>query len=221
LWQTFSTNRLPLMLFDTLPHPWMIALLPIGWMRVTNLRRFAFFAIFPLLFGLYTFNVLMLPHYVIVWAPIVVFNVLLAVEALAKTWPNAGRGIVATMSLLIVASAVGASPWVDRDVNERWQTPVMDDVRQKLATLAHTPALVLFHYEPRENAMHDEPVYNVETAAIDDANIIRAHELGPETEKLIRYYAERQPKRYVYLYDRGSMTLRELGPAGELAGGGR
>jgi hypothetical protein len=52
----------------------------------------------------------------------------------------------------------------------------------------------------------------------DDARIIRAHDLGPERNReLFRYYAQRQPQRTVYRFDRMTATLTRLGNVVDLA----
>jgi len=52
----------------------------------------------------------------------------------------------------------------------------------------------------------------------DDAPIIRAHDLGLDRNRaLFDYYAQRQPQRTVYLYDRARRSLVELGNVSDLA----
>ena len=74
------------------------------------------------------------------------------------------------------------------------------------------PALVFstFTLMPGAN-VHAEPVYNWYAAAIDDNPVIFAHDLGSRNAELLRYYAERQPQRRVYYYDR---VTRQVRPGG-------
>jgi hypothetical protein len=51
--------------------------------------------------------------------------------------------------------------------------------------------------------------------------VIRAHDLGDRNIEIFRYYAEHQPERAFYLYDRGDNSLRFLGYAPALAQAGR
>jgi hypothetical protein len=67
--------------------------------------------------------------------------------------------------------------------------------------------------------VHEEPVYNVETASPDDATAIRAHDLGAENARLFEYYAKRSPDRAVYRFDEGEEKLEYLGMVTELAHG--
>ena len=65
--------------------------------------------------------------------------------------------------------------------------------------------------------VHEEPVYNIEAAEIDDNRIVRAQDLGAsENAKLVRYYAQREPDRRVYLFDRSTKKLTELGLVSDL-----
>jgi hypothetical protein len=93
----------------------------------------------------------------------------------------------------------------------------MDWVYKDLPGKVKQPALVLFRYKQGVDSPHEEPVYNIDVVNIDDAPIIKAHDLGPaRNAEIIRYYAERQPNRRVYLCDRATRTLTDLGPAGTL-----
>src|SRR4029079_18707769 len=77
---------------------------------------------------------------------------------------------------------------------------VLTAVNVRLPDTIQTPAIVLFRFTDIDN-VHDEPVYNVETANPDNAKIIRAHDLGPRNIELFNYYATRQPNRHVSVFD--------------------
>jgi hypothetical protein len=95
--------------------------------------------------------------------------------------------------------------------------PTMVYSYKVLPTQVEKPALVMFTYR-KGNNMHEEPVYNIDVANIDDAPIVRAHDLGPERDRaLIEYYAKKQPQRHVYRFDRGTGVLEYYGTAGALA----
>jgi hypothetical protein len=61
-------------------------------------------------------------------------------------------------------------------------------------------------------------VYNNLAAWPDDQAIVRAHDLGDGRNiEIVRYYAEHQPQRVFYRFDRATMTLSPpLGTARQL-----
>jgi len=75
---------------------------------------------------------------------------------------------------------------------------------------------VLFHFWPGRS-IDQEPVYNIGVAWPDDARVVRAHDRGRENVRLYRYFAERQPRRVIYLFDEETCTARRLGTSSELA----
>jgi hypothetical protein len=92
--------------------------------------------------------------------------------------------------------------------------PEITDARENIPANPHItrPALVFVKFTPLPGQnVHAEPVYNWDAPRIDDNPIIFAHNLGARNIELVRYYAERQPERHVYYYDR--MT-RSIAPAG-------
>ena len=70
------------------------------------------------------------------------------------------------------------------------------------------------HHSETANSWSDEPVYNTDVAWPDDATVIRAHDLGERNRELIGYYARVSPGRWVYLYDKSTGELTNLGQAG-------
>jgi hypothetical protein len=88
-------------------------------------------------------------------------------------------------------------------------------LRRDLAPV-RPPAVVLFQPHRAMN-MHLEPVYNDTVAWPDDAGIVKAQNLGREDVRLFDYYARHQPDRTVWLYDRGSGKLTNMGNVADLA----
>jgi hypothetical protein len=88
--------------------------------------------------------------------------------------------------------------------------------RVVLPAEVQTPAVVLFRYHPA-SSFHEEPVYNDDAARLNDNPIVRAHDLGERNAEIFRYYAEHQPNRTFYRFDRGDASLQRLGTAAELA----
>jgi len=79
------------------------------------------------------------------------------------------------------------------------------------------PALVFFRSLPdNESAWRHEQVYNVEGAPIDASPVVRARDLGPRNIELVRYYADRQPERTVYIFHQEAGQLQRIGAAAEI-----
>jgi hypothetical protein len=100
--------------------------------------------------------------------------------------------------------------------DQKFNTQELRQVTETIAKDVSVPAVVLFHFPPDGNP-HTEPVYNVDTPWPDDAPVIRAHDLGARNIELFRYYAQIQPNRSIYLFDRHDGSIRLLGTAKELA----
>lgn len=156
-------------------------------------------------------NIMLMLGLLTFWLWPIVFLVVLGADVIGNAWPS-GKTLAV---LLVLAGAVSGQPGLNPSSATRWKTPVLDDVNAKLAHLEHTPAVVLFRYHPTSR-FDEEPVYNTDVAWPDDAKIVRAHDLGDENRKLVHYYAQHQPQRYFYLYDRADGTLTPLGTASEL-----
>jgi hypothetical protein len=89
-----------------------------------------------------------------------------------------------------------------------------------LSQLSVGRALVLFRFDPQVGNDGGAPVYNDTVARPDDARIVRAWDRGPLNLRLIKYYADFQPDRVLYLYDphRRLLGLPPLsGPLGTVA----
>jgi hypothetical protein len=201
---TFVSERLPMLLEVTLPHPLLILLLPVGLPGLCSRRRLALAAVLPLLIAAYTLNPFLLSHYLLIWSPPVILLIVLA------------SAVRIELGLLVLAACVAGQPGIDPHAVWRWPTPLLDDGHDKLAHLPRTPAFVLFRYDPRRS-FNEEPVYNSDVAWPDDARVVRAHDLGAENAGIIRYYAEHQPQRVFYRYDNYTGELSELGTAAQLA----
>jgi hypothetical protein len=133
-----------------------------------------------------------------------------------RVWPRVGSSVTVLSVILPLGLAMGSLPELNPQVNETPATPsLMQWVYHDLPGKVQRPALVLFGYKSGVDSPHDEPVYNIDVVNIDDAPIIKAQDLGSaRNAEIIRYYAERQPDRRVYLFERATRTLTDLGPAG-------
>ena len=213
----FKTG-LPIALGDTLPHRLMFILLPLSLLGLLTRPRLLVWLTFPVFIGMYSLYAWFFPHYAILVAPVVIFMVLTGVRTLETAWPPIAQPTTMFLTLAIAGLSLTEFAEFNRFVQDEFFDPAgLRDIDRRLAELPHKPAVVLFHFAP-QNSPHEEPVYNTDVAWPDDAPVIRAHDLGPRNVEIFRYYAEKQPQRWVYLFDRGDGSLKELGNASELAG---
>lgn len=215
-------DHLPATLRLTLPHALLIALLPVGLLalrdRPVAAAPVAALALFPILYWPYAF---FLPHYTLTVAPAVGLLALLGVHALqaaagTRFAPAARAGLLAG----VVGVTVAELPELNRgNFDEFFPAAGIAEVDRVLRASipANERALVLFRFPPDGNP-HEEPVYNIEASWPDDGRIIRAHDLGEGNSAVFAYYAQRQPDRQVWVYDRADGRMVCLGRVSELAG---
>lgn len=228
--QTWATKSLPMLLETTLPVRFLIALVPIGLLGLTNARRLTLAASLPLFVVGYALNPFFLEHYAMAAAPAVLLLLLLGLKALAGAWPRwrdhvttAGVMILATVTVMSLYEVNPVATALDRRGtkhlheidDETFRSPVLRAARDAEA-LVEKPAVILFRYSAGENVI-EEPVYNTGVAWPDDALVIRAHDLGERNGEIYAYYAERQPNRMFYRFDRATLVLTPLGRAKDLA----
>lgn len=211
--KTWITQRWKPDLDVSLPASLLLILLPAGLLAI---RRPAVAALitgavlFPLAF---TFYPTYLNHYGLVTAPAYILLVLLAFDELRKRFPFT----TAAIALAIATIAITSLPEIRRQRDHFMDAIYLADINLKLANLPHTPAVVLFYYVPGKSDIHEEPVFNIDTPWPDDAEVIRAQDLGPENHRIFDYYANQKSNRYFYQYNRSTGDLTELGWAKDLA----
>jgi hypothetical protein len=125
-------------------------------------------------------------------------------------------GISTFFTLAIAILCITQLPEIRRHRDDWFDASELVRIDRQLANLPQTPAVVLFHFEPTVST-HVEPVYNTAVAWPDDAVVIRAHDLGERNAEIFRYYAQHQPARTFYLYNRVDGSLKLLGNAVDLA----
>jgi hypothetical protein len=237
LWNEIVNMRLRKTALVTLPNNLLLILLPVGVAAVFasatatmtagnrphRRRTWVFAAALPLFLLAYALYLFYLPHYIIVIAPAVIFLVVLAVRALPPVWPRAANALTMFVTAAVVLICLYEVPQVNRHAYDDLPASDLVAINEALANLAHRPALVLFRYPATGGDPGREPVYNVDALHIDDAEVIRAHDLpGEINRRLLDYYAQRQPHRHVYRVIRkpaggGAPELIDLGPVGEVA----
>jgi hypothetical protein len=211
------------LLLSTLPNNLMLVIVPLGFLSLKDIRRKVMVSTLGLFIIGYAAFVFFLSHYMVAVMPAMICLILLGWEALEAMWPRIRPAIATMMALAIGSLSIGSFPQFDP-----YREPMLAFAEQKYANeqlelLPQVPSLVLFHYDPAKCVFHDEPAYNDTVAFPDDALIVRARDLGPqEDKKLFAYYAQRQPDRVVYYYDRGAIgenrrPLKRLGIVRDLA----
>lgn len=215
IWEEWQTYRARFTIAAWTPHALAITLLPLGLLGL-NRRRAAVAIALPPFLALYSFYCFYIASYpVAVLLPSVVVLVL-GVREVPLLVPRWRRGAAVFAPLGTVAVAVGSWPLVnDRSVSRDTEFSEFRAIDQMIAELPQKPAAVLFRWS-EQLSLHVEPVYNTDVAWPDDAEIVRAHDLGPRNSKLVEYYAKRQPQRHLYIYDRAQQTRTHLGTVAEV-----
>jgi hypothetical protein len=223
LWKTWMRDRFPRIARYSLPAELLLIAFPAGLLALRGPRWF--FAVFGVMFvALYAFFAYLLQHYIVLVAPAVIVVTLMGVETICETFPRARAWLVTLSTAIIVAFSLRATPQFNRLMRDDPYIFPSITFDHRLPSMVKTPAIVLYHFNPEDNA-HGEPVYNVDVLWPDDAAIIRAQDRDAATNlALYRYYAQHQPERTVYWVDRTILTdpnyrPKELGRVSDLAGG--
>jgi hypothetical protein len=214
-WKIFFRLRLAHILKHGMANRLQLILIPAGVAMVWFDRRLLAAALpLPLFALLYAANCSFIWYYPIIIAPALAILTVAGSVALTRWLPTA----TVIVPLCVIAIALGSMPEVSGDIPSDWDTIAPAPAEQAVADHITAPALVFFTYHSSKMGFHDEPVYNLKTGWPDDEPITRAQDLGPAKDaELIAYYGKLQPERKVYVVDRDSCEVRELGKAGELA----
>ena len=209
----------------TLPTGVLIVLVPVGLLGLSDRRRFVLFAALPVFLALYIFNPFFLEHYAIPIIPAVVLCLLLGVETVGRAWPRLANVVVPALTCGIIAAAVTGTWEVNHLIVRDPGQQVSDEplpssyLRELHDRLRGRPAVVLFQYSPGDN-WKEEPVCNSEVAWPDDAEVVRAHDLGPRDHEIVEYYGSRQPDRMFFTVSRdrrtGQRRISPIATAGQL-----
>jgi hypothetical protein len=205
------------LVYGALPSPLLVALLPVGLVAMLGRRRWMFLVPLGLFVAVYANYSYFFPHYTVAVLPAVILLVLGAPAAVGWAWPRLAGPAGWVIGLVVAAVSVTALPQVNPVRRDQWfDAPLLRGVDAALAGIGKRPAIVLFTYDP-ERSIHEEPVYNAGVAWPDDAEVIRAHDLGGRNGELFAYYAARSPGREVYRFDERDQKLTDLGNVAELS----
>ena len=218
LWRAWSQTRFPIIRDFALPHPLLLLLFPAGLLAIMERRQWVLVASLPLFILTYAFYTFFLPHYTLLATPALIFMALMGGWWLSAGQAPGARMLRVFLPLAIAGVAITSLPEASRFIRDQRPHAFggLKTINQVLSTLPPRPAVVLFRYDPGLSPQ-EEPVYNIDVGWPDDARIIRAHDLGERNVEIVRYYAERQPDRLFYRFDRTRGTLSFLGIARDLA----
>jgi hypothetical protein len=225
--QSWYRGRLVQTLRYGLANPVLCVLLPVAFLAMRDAARRVLVTMAVLFSIGYAIYLFFLPHYVVSIMPSLIGMILMSWEFFAgrgfeRKWVNA--------FFLVSLGAIGLSALWPVEPMPAITAAFVQDQRPAnayLSRLPKTPAVVLFRFDPMVGDYDDDPVYNDGVVWPDDAEVIRARDLGAEKNReIVRYYANRQPGRVFYVYDPDERAvgrdpiLGPFGAAGELAAGG-
>ena len=212
--------RLPLLLGIGLPSFLLAALIPLCIFDLKPSPRWAFVLAAPLFLCGYATFMFFRKHYGVVVLPPLFAAVFLGARAIESAWPQWRRGWSSFFTLALFGLIVISLPELNPSVRDQvWPTPILHRFNTVLRRLDHKPAIVLVRYSNRNDAWAQEPVYNTDVAWPDDAPVVRAHDLNEKNVRLFEYYAQRQPQRAVYRFDKSDGSITYLGQVADLARG--
>jgi hypothetical protein len=211
--------RLLILANADLPSRVLLVLVPLGLLALNNRRRLLLASTLPCFFSMYLFHAFYFEHYSLVVIPAVVLLVLAGRRVLADVWRPLDVPIAMAILVLCITSLWEVKQIFPQPENQPTQDGMLETApigvidRELIRNKVKPPAVVLF--KPMTDFFED-PVYNLQTASIDDQPIIRARDLGPRDIEIIRYYAQRRPDRMFYLCDPDNLGISRLGTAREL-----
>ena len=202
-------ERLPKLFKASLPNLLFISLLPCGLLGIRRREIWVVVGVCPLFIAFYAFSIFFASQYCLINAAALIPLALLGAREIEGIFPNQHRILATTSTIAIAALSFTQLPQFNPAITEQYESKTLSAVESALKNIPGR-AVVFFRYQRYDN-VHEEPVYNIEAADIDSQRIVRAQDLGPtENPKLIRYYAQWQPDRQAYLFNRADRTLTKL-----------
>lgn len=204
---------------EIFPDMLLVIVVPAAFLAMRDLRRWLVLLVMPLWWLAYTFHVFTFAHYYVFYSTSMFVLIFAGFDGIATAFGPRGRRFVMTAQIILpIVISVMALPQFKKDVRDQWfANPIELTLEKAIASLpAGERRIILVRYDERA-IPEQEVVYNIDTAWPDDAQTIRAHDLGDGRDgELYRYYAQRQPDRVVYRFDRKDLSLTRLGAVTEL-----
>jgi hypothetical protein len=218
--KSWAEKWFPMIVDTTMPARVMLPLALVGLLGLIR-RRWVLWTTFPLFVFLYAFYTIFLEHYAIILMPAAAMVCLLSIEVIGDAVPAMRQSVIAGLAVLIAGTCLTSFWEINRLIappgkqidDETIRSPMLREINHiPDASDLKRPAVFLFRYHPGDN-FFEEPVYNTDVAWPDDAEIIRAHDLGPERDReIVAYYAAQKPSRQFYLFDsKAAVPINDLG----------
>ena len=227
----FALDRAIKHLTGAFPAGLMQILIPpaLLWLMLSRRRALASLIALPwlLALGLYLPYGFYLTQYANASVPSLAVTMVLGLAGLSlavqKLWPTRGRSLEAAVSvagggLLVIAASVYWLPPIADDSPrplDRYNAPKLRAI--DAAIEGRSNALVFITPPMPNRVVHMEAVYNLGVLHPDDAEVIRAHDLGERNLELVEYFAATQSDREVLHLDQETMNVTNLGTAASLA----
>lgn len=191
--------------------------IPAALLCLRDPRRWAVVSILIAWCVLYSFYAFQYAHYYVTVLPSVPILIFAGFETIWRLFPRSMACVKCMRAVLPSAIAVMVMPQFKHDVMDQFVDSFVEEpMRAFERQVPEARSILLVRWGP-QSVPEWEIVYNIHDAWPDEARVIRAHDLGERNIELYRYYAERQPDRVVYLFDRESGTFARLGAVTELA----
>lgn len=219
-------ERLNIVTTTTIPSGLLLAVVPLGLVQLgrSHVGRGMVVCLggFALLYGSFTF---FLPHYTTVVVGLMAAAVAAApggagwIAGSQRTqrtqrWVGVGVAMLCVGAMLTRVPGLNPAAFdYEMRTNElKWADEIERQVPMK-------PAIVMFRYGEGLKAgvnLHQEPVYNLRAWRLQDNEVLRAHDLGPAlNDVMLRAWGDKGGRRRVYLADRATRQVIDLGWADE------
>jgi hypothetical protein len=227
-WGALIHERLPATVVAVSPFPLVIAFWTVGVVGLRRSQRWIIPLAGVIFFAIYVPFVFYLWHYAMNLVPLAALLMVTGAHVLGHAFApgEGGRSTEVLVVLLAIAASLAGTPELNRYLQDSGTEWAKSGIAANTRVLAEVqrPAVVMYRYrtwdqpfDPWVDNSHDEPVYTIDALRPEDSPVARVQDLGPiRNRELYAFFAQRQPERNVYRFDRRSQRLMRLGTAREL-----